>query len=278
MPESLLNYRLRGTTLPYEELLIALENIIIDKVTTHSTSKEKNIDTSAPMEIGMAAGTDGEEAFEEGTEKHLKSQCRQCTGEQEPEVDGVEERVAVGAYMSTSSAERVKKERIVLERDSGPRPEARKEEKGKRKVANMTSEFAGAVGKQDTLLPPDDLLHPVCGFNRPRVYRHHAHMFKHMYAWCWQTRGRFECTHGGVFGIHTRVFSTFFNVPQHTQTNKHTHTKHPPRPPTTPRPQRHTTQHNTQHHTETERRQRKTERRQRKRETREDETGQEKKR
>ena len=30
---------------------------------THSASKVKKIDTSAPMEIGMAAGTDGEEAF-----------------------------------------------------------------------------------------------------------------------------------------------------------------------------------------------------------------------
>ena len=66
MPESLLNNRFRGTTLPYEELLIALEIFIMDKVTTHSASKVKKIDTSAPMEIGMAAGTDGEEAFEEG--------------------------------------------------------------------------------------------------------------------------------------------------------------------------------------------------------------------
>ena len=52
MPESLLNYRLRGTTLPYEELLIALENITIDKVTRHSVSKVRKMDTSAPLEIG----------------------------------------------------------------------------------------------------------------------------------------------------------------------------------------------------------------------------------
>ena len=39
----------------------------------------------------------------------------------------------------------------MLERNSGPRPEARKEEKAKRKLAKVTSEFAGAVGKQDTL-------------------------------------------------------------------------------------------------------------------------------
>ena len=56
-----------------------------------------------------------------------------------------------GAYRSTSAAERAKKERIVLERDSGPRRETKKEEKGKRKVAKVTSEFAGAVRKQDTL-------------------------------------------------------------------------------------------------------------------------------
>ena len=65
VPESLLNCRFRGTTLPSDESLIALENIIIDKVTTHS-AKVKRIDTSAPVEIGMAAGTDGEETFEEG--------------------------------------------------------------------------------------------------------------------------------------------------------------------------------------------------------------------
>ena len=77
MLENLLNYRLRGTTLPREELLIALEIIIIDKVTTLSASKGKKIDTSAPMEIGMAAGTDGDDALEEGYGKHLNLQCRQ---------------------------------------------------------------------------------------------------------------------------------------------------------------------------------------------------------
>ena len=87
-----MNCRFRGTTLPHEELLIALENVIIDKVTRHSVSKVKKTDTSAPMDIGMAAGTDGEEAFEEGCGKHLILQCKQCTREQEPKVDGVEER------------------------------------------------------------------------------------------------------------------------------------------------------------------------------------------
>ena len=99
----------------------------------------------------MAAGTDGEETFEKGNGK-ASELAEQCAREQEPKVDGVEERVPVGAYRSTSTAETVKKERIVLEKDSGPRPEARKEEKGKRKVATATSEFAGAVGKQATSL------------------------------------------------------------------------------------------------------------------------------
>ena len=100
MPGSLLNNRFRRTRLPYEELLIALENIIIDSVTTHSAPKVKKIYTSAPLETGMAAGADGEETFKEGCGKHLNlqcMQCKQCTREQ-AKVDGTEERVPVGAY------------------------------------------------------------------------------------------------------------------------------------------------------------------------------------
>ena len=122
-------------------------NIIIDKVTTHSVFNGEEIDTSAPMEIGMAAGADGEEAFEEGYGKHLNLQCKQCTREQEAKVDGTEERDPVGAYRSTSTAAKVKKERIVLERDSGPRLEARKEERGKRKVAKVTLRVCWSCGK-----------------------------------------------------------------------------------------------------------------------------------
>ena len=91
----------------------------------------RKIDTNAPMEIGMAAGTDGDP--KKGTGKHLNSQFKQCTREQEPEVDGTEERVPVGVYRSTATAAKVKKERIVLERDNGPRLEARKEEKKQEK-------------------------------------------------------------------------------------------------------------------------------------------------
>ena len=85
-----------------------------------------------------------------GAEKHLNLQCKQCTREQEGKVDGAEERVPVGAYRSTSTAAKVKKKRIVLERDSGPTPEVRKEDKGKNKVAKATPVFAGAVGNLGT--------------------------------------------------------------------------------------------------------------------------------
>ena len=83
-----------------------------------------------------------------GAERHLNLQCKQCT--REAKVDGTEERVPLGAYRSTASAAKVKKERIVLERGSGPRSEARMEERGKRKVAKVTPEFVGAVGNLDT--------------------------------------------------------------------------------------------------------------------------------
>ena len=56
-----------------------------------------------------------------------------------------EEGVPVGLYRNISTAERVEKERIVLDRDSGSGSEARMEEKGKRQVAKVRLEFAGAV-------------------------------------------------------------------------------------------------------------------------------------
>ena len=69
MPECLLNYRFRGTTMSYNELIIALENIIVDKVVTVPTARNKKHDTSAPMEIGMAATEDGENASQEGDQR-----------------------------------------------------------------------------------------------------------------------------------------------------------------------------------------------------------------
>ena len=69
MPESLLKYRLRGTTMLYSELIVALENIMVDKVVTDPTARNKKHDTSAPLEIGRAAKEDGENASQEGDER-----------------------------------------------------------------------------------------------------------------------------------------------------------------------------------------------------------------
>ena len=69
MPESLLSNRFRGTTMSYSELIVALENIIVDKVVTVPTARNKKHDTSAPMEIGIAAKEDGENASQEGDQR-----------------------------------------------------------------------------------------------------------------------------------------------------------------------------------------------------------------
>ena len=50
--------RFRGTTLTYDELLIALENIVIDKVSTIQTPTPKKLNTSAPMDIGIGTKDD----------------------------------------------------------------------------------------------------------------------------------------------------------------------------------------------------------------------------
>ena len=59
MLESLLNLRFCGTTMSYNELLVASENIIIDKVATVSTPRNRKIDTSAPMDIGLPPANRG---------------------------------------------------------------------------------------------------------------------------------------------------------------------------------------------------------------------------
>ena len=49
----------------------------------------------------------------------------------------------------------------------------------------------------------DTLKNPCVHSTRPHVYRHLAHMLKHVCAWCPYTRGRFERTHGDVWSGHT---------------------------------------------------------------------------
>ena len=73
MPESLLNDRFLGTTMSYSEPLVTLENIIviiiIDRVATVPSARSRKNDTSARMEIGMAAKEDGENASQEGHQR-----------------------------------------------------------------------------------------------------------------------------------------------------------------------------------------------------------------
>ena len=53
----------------HSEIIIALENIIVDKVSTVPSNKNRRNDTSAPMEIAMAAREDGEGASHEGDQR-----------------------------------------------------------------------------------------------------------------------------------------------------------------------------------------------------------------
>ena len=53
----------------YSELLVALDSIIIVKVATVPTARNRKIDTSAPMDIGVAAKDDGKSAGEEGDQR-----------------------------------------------------------------------------------------------------------------------------------------------------------------------------------------------------------------
>ena len=102
----------------------------------------------------------------------------------------------------------------------------------------------------------------VCTFKTsPFVLAPRAHMLKHVCAWCWYTRGRFERTHGDVLSGHTG----FRSVSHTTHTHMNTHTTPQNNTNTTQHntAQHNTTQHNTtrpQHHTEIDRdRQRQTE-------------------
>ena len=53
----------------YSELLVALENIIIDKVATVPTARSRKKETSAPMKIGTTAKEYGENASQEGDQR-----------------------------------------------------------------------------------------------------------------------------------------------------------------------------------------------------------------
>ena len=86
-------------------------------------------------------------------------------------------------------------------------------------------------GKRNWRRPPPSSLPPcvsiqnasVCTF-KTSPCQHHAHMLKHICAWCRYTRGRFECIHGGVLDGHTGVFTDDTTTQTNQATNQHTHT------------------------------------------------------
>ena len=143
MPESLLKYRFRGTTMSYNELIIALENIIVDKVVTVPTVRNKKDDTSAPMEIGMAAKEDGENARRRRPKDHGPRSAGRLQRNWQRKV-WLLARVRTGMR-------RVAKAARMEERTIGRKAVARKEAKGKRKAARETPERAGRAARQDTL-------------------------------------------------------------------------------------------------------------------------------
>ena len=143
MPESLLNYRFRGTTVSYSEIIVALENIIVDMVSTIPSSKSRKTDTSAPMEIGMTAKeTEKVRAKKEIIELWI-SRCRLSTMEQAKE-NGDSAKVKIGMRRAAKVAR-------MEERIRGKRAAAKKEEKGKRNVAKENPERVGRTARQDTL-------------------------------------------------------------------------------------------------------------------------------
>ena len=77
---SLSNFRFFGTTVSYDELLVAWENVV-DKVAKVPTARNKSIYASAPMNIGMAATGDGENSRAEGNRETWTSHCRLFTEE-----------------------------------------------------------------------------------------------------------------------------------------------------------------------------------------------------
>ena len=111
----------------YDEITIACENIIIDKVVTVLTTRDRQIDTRVPMEIGMAAKDDG-------TKEEAKE-------------NEVLERVRVGMKRDTKVA-KVAEMHIREWWIHGRRAVARKEPKDKRREAR---EHVGRVVKQETL-------------------------------------------------------------------------------------------------------------------------------
>ena len=86
------------------ELLVALEDIIIDKVATAPTARHRKIDTSAPMEVAMAAQGDGESARERRISKNFRPCIAGLSTEEQAKERRVLERVRVRTKKGTKVA------------------------------------------------------------------------------------------------------------------------------------------------------------------------------
>ena len=117
-------------------VLIALESIIIDKVFTAPTVR-KNLDTSAPMEIGM----------KKETSESWTSHCKPFTKGQ-AKATGRSEKASWDAQRYTGG-----KVEIVEESVHDRRATARNEATEQIKVAKATAGHPALVAKQDTLQP-----------------------------------------------------------------------------------------------------------------------------
>ena len=123
----------------------------------------------------------------------------------------------------------------------------------------------------------DDPVRPVCGFKTsPCVRTGTTRTCFNMCAWCRHTRGRCECTHGGVFEAKYRFFNVFSacrSTHKHTRTHTKQHHDHNDTHHTTQQPQNTThniTRRQRERETENERQDKKT-RKEKKREKREGE-------
>ena len=93
-----------------------------------------------------------------------------------------------------------------------------------------------------TFSPPLLLLSPRAHSTCSRAHAQNAPVYagttrtciKHVRAWCWYTRGRFERAHGDVLSGHTVFFSVSHTTTPHTP---HTHNNEPQQQPP---PQQHT--------------------------------------
>ena len=127
----------------YSEIIIALKNTIVDKVSAIPSRKSRRNDTSTPMQIGIAAKEDGESGSQEGDQRIIDLALQAVykgTGKRK-----------WGFGKGQNWNEKGGKGGRMEERTRGRRAVGRKEEKGKREVAREKPERIGRAARQDTL-------------------------------------------------------------------------------------------------------------------------------